>query len=123
VPAKQRALPLPPVPLNLKRQPMKEEAKEEALHWLNAPKNLRWVDVGHGNGAFTEELIARCAPAAVTARFSDHAAPTAHQPLISFSVREKFVGVAHGYCAVSIVARVRRGRRFDELWSKHIATD
>jgi len=37
------------------------------LDWLNPPKNLRWLDVGCGNGAFTEELIARCAPAAVTA--------------------------------------------------------
>lgn len=40
---------------------------EAFLDWLNAPKNLRWLDVGCGNGAFTEELIARCAPAAVTA--------------------------------------------------------
>jgi SAM-dependent methyltransferase len=40
---------------------------ESFLDWLNAPKNLRWLDVGCGNGAFTEELIARCAPAAVTA--------------------------------------------------------
>jgi SAM-dependent methyltransferase len=37
------------------------------LDWLNAPNNLTWLDVGCGNGAFTEELIARCAPAAVTA--------------------------------------------------------
>jgi SAM-dependent methyltransferase len=37
------------------------------LDWLDAPKNLRWLDVGCGNGAFTEVLIARCAPAAVTA--------------------------------------------------------
>jgi SAM-dependent methyltransferase len=40
---------------------------EAFLDWLNAPKNLRWLDVGCGNGAFTEELITRCAPAAVTA--------------------------------------------------------
>src|SRR5215831_1891991 len=37
------------------------------LDWLNPSKNLRWLDVGCGNGAFTEELIARCAPSAVTA--------------------------------------------------------
>jgi ubiquinone/menaquinone biosynthesis C-methylase UbiE len=40
---------------------------ERFLDWLDAPKGLRWLDVGCGNGAFTEELIARCAPAAVTA--------------------------------------------------------
>jgi len=37
------------------------------LDWLDAPQRLRWLDVGCGNGAFTEELVARCAPAAVTA--------------------------------------------------------
>jgi ubiquinone/menaquinone biosynthesis C-methylase UbiE len=36
------------------------------LDWLNAPNNLTWLDVGCGNGAFTEELIVRCAPAAVS---------------------------------------------------------
>ena len=37
------------------------------LGWLGAPARLRWLDVGCGNGAFTEELIARSAPASVTA--------------------------------------------------------
>jgi len=36
------------------------------LDWLNPPKGLNWIDVGCGNGAFTEVLIARCAPVAVT---------------------------------------------------------
>lgn len=37
------------------------------LDWVDVPKQLRWLDSGCGNGAFTEELIARCAPAIVTA--------------------------------------------------------
>jgi len=40
-------------------------AGEKFLDWLAAPKNLKWIDVGCGNGAFTEVLIARCSPAAV----------------------------------------------------------
>lgn len=36
------------------------------IDWLNAPKNLRWIDVGCGNGAFTEVLIARTSPSAIT---------------------------------------------------------
>src|SRR5690348_2414562 len=37
------------------------------LDWLKVPPALRWLDVGCGNGAFTEELITHCAPAAVSA--------------------------------------------------------
>ena len=40
---------------------------EVFLDWLDIPKDLRWLDVGCGNGAFTEEVIARCAPSAVIA--------------------------------------------------------
>ncbi|HWE43805.1 MAG TPA: class I SAM-dependent methyltransferase [Gemmatimonadaceae bacterium] len=35
------------------------------LDWLAAPPGLRWLDVGCGNGACTELLVRRCAPAAV----------------------------------------------------------
>ena len=35
------------------------------LDWLDLPKGLRWLDVGCGNGAFTEMLLERCAPAEV----------------------------------------------------------
>ncbi len=37
-------------------------AGEVFLHWLAPPPGLRWIDVGCGNGAFTELLIERCAP-------------------------------------------------------------
>jgi SAM-dependent methyltransferase len=40
---------------------------EEFLGWLAAPEGLRWLDVGCGNGAFTEDIVARSAPAAVAA--------------------------------------------------------
>ncbi len=40
---------------------------EQFLAWLDAPTGLRWLDVGCGNGAFTEELVARAAPSAVAA--------------------------------------------------------
>jgi ubiquinone/menaquinone biosynthesis C-methylase UbiE len=39
---------------------------DKFVDWIGAPKGLRWLDVGCGNGAFTEVLISRCAPAAVT---------------------------------------------------------
>lgn len=35
------------------------------LDWLSPPSNLRWVDVGCGNGCFTELLVERCAPVEV----------------------------------------------------------
>lgn len=37
-------------------------AGEIFLDWLDIPAKGRWLDVGCGNGAFTEALIARCAP-------------------------------------------------------------
>lgn len=40
-------------------------AGETFLDWLAPKPGLRWLDVGCGNGAFTEMLIERCAPASV----------------------------------------------------------
>ncbi|HET6345280.1 MAG TPA: class I SAM-dependent methyltransferase [Myxococcota bacterium] len=41
-------------------------AGEAFLAWLAPGRGLRWLDVGCGNGAFTETLIARTAPAAIS---------------------------------------------------------
>jgi len=35
------------------------------LDWIALPTGLRWLDVGCGNGAFTEMLVDRCAPLSV----------------------------------------------------------
>jgi SAM-dependent methyltransferase len=42
-------------------------AGREFLDWLALPKGLRWLDVGCGNGAFTEVLLAQAQPTAVDA--------------------------------------------------------
>src|ERR1700760_4302209 len=40
-------------------------AGEIFLDWLAPETGLRWIDVGCGNGAFTDLLIRRCTPAEV----------------------------------------------------------
>jgi SAM-dependent methyltransferase len=40
-------------------------AGETFLDWLAPESGLRWLDVGCGNGAFTEMIVERCAPASV----------------------------------------------------------
>jgi len=40
-------------------------AGEIFLDWLAPRKGLRWIDVGCGNGAFTELIVVRAAPAEV----------------------------------------------------------
>lgn len=35
------------------------------LDWLTLPSGLKWIDVGCGNGAFTELIVERCAPTEV----------------------------------------------------------
>ncbi len=42
-----------------------QAAGETFLEWLAPGPGLRWLDVGCGNGAFTETLAERCAPASV----------------------------------------------------------
>jgi ubiquinone/menaquinone biosynthesis C-methylase UbiE len=33
--------------------------------WVDAPTNARWIDIGCGTGAFTEEILRRCSPAEI----------------------------------------------------------
>jgi SAM-dependent methyltransferase len=40
-------------------------AGQTFLDWLAPEPGLRWLDVGCGNGAFTEMLVERCAPVSV----------------------------------------------------------
>jgi len=40
-------------------------AAQVFLDWLRPASGLQWIDVGCGNGAFTEDLVERCAPASV----------------------------------------------------------
>jgi len=44
------------------------------LQWLAPKPGLRWLDVGCGNGAFTEMIVAQCAPVSV-----DGIDPSEHQ--------------------------------------------
>ncbi len=99
-------------------------AGEIFLDWLAPRSGLRWLDVGCGNGAFTEMLVDRCAPVQVAgidpseaqlafartrpvarfARFSpgdamalpfpDDAFDAAVMPLVIFFVPEPAQGVA-----------------------------
>jgi SAM-dependent methyltransferase len=39
---------------------------ERFLAWLAPPNGLRWLDLGCGTGAFTDLILKRCAPVAVT---------------------------------------------------------
>ena len=42
-----------------------QKVGEAFLDWLAPPSGAQWLDVGCGNGAFTERLVARYAPASV----------------------------------------------------------
>jgi SAM-dependent methyltransferase len=40
---------------------------ERFLDWIKVPNGARWLDIGCGNGAFTELIVARCGPSDVQA--------------------------------------------------------
>src|SRR6185437_14140111 len=39
---------------------------EKFLDWVAPPQHARWLDVGCGTGAFSEVVLAKCAPSALT---------------------------------------------------------
>ena len=43
-----------------------QRAGDSFLEWLAPAPGLRWLDVGCGNGAFTELIAGRCAPASLS---------------------------------------------------------
>ena len=40
---------------------------ERFIDWIGVPNGVRWLDIGCGNGAFTELVVRRCRPADVQA--------------------------------------------------------
>ena len=40
---------------------------ERFIDWIGVPNGMRWLDIGCGNGAFTELVVRRCMPADVQA--------------------------------------------------------
>ncbi|WP_353476253.1 methyltransferase domain-containing protein (plasmid) [Salipiger sp. H15] len=42
------------------------KAGRDFLGWLDMPDGLRWLDLGCGTGALTEQIVQGCAPASVT---------------------------------------------------------
>jgi ubiquinone/menaquinone biosynthesis C-methylase UbiE len=118
-------------------------AGETFLDWLAVRPGLKWIDVGCGNGAFTELIVARNAPAevqgidpsdgqlayartrsgtamaefhqgdAMALPFADRAFDVATMALVIFFVPEPAKGVAE---MVRVVAPGGKGLRMPGIW-------
>lgn len=86
---------------------------ERFLDWIEAPRHASWVDVGCGNGAFTELIVQRCAPSAVQAidpseaqlAYARQRLP-ANAPVTWTQGDALAVPVADGSCDVAVMALV-----------------
>ena len=83
-------------------------AGETFLDWLAPRPGLRWLDVGCGNGAFTEMLVERCAPASVDGIDPSEAQLAFARTRPASRVAQFRQGDAHG--AAVPRRHVRRGR-------------
>ncbi len=64
------------------------------LNWLEQSQGLAWADIGCGNGAFTELLVARSSPASICAIDPSEAQIAAARRKISAELVELWVGDA-----------------------------
>lgn len=65
-----------------------QRAGEKFLDWLQPQPQQHWLDIGCGNGAFTELLVARCTPSAI-----DGLDPSAEQ--LAFAAQRPALKAAH----------------------------
>jgi ubiquinone/menaquinone biosynthesis C-methylase UbiE len=73
---------------------------EVFLDWLAVAEGLRWIDVGCGNGAFTEVLIARCAPSVVSG-----VDPSEGQLSYPRATRRQAGGISRRRCTGIVISR------------------
>jgi len=82
-------------------------AGEIFLDWLAPPSALRWIDIGCGNGAFTELLVDRCAPVEVP------------RPQVSSMqvLRELWAGAGLDAIEAREITVQRAFANFEEFWT------
>ncbi len=81
------------------------------LDWLAPKTGLRWLDVGCGNGAFTEMLIERCAPVSVEG-IDPSEAQLAYAPLAASRGLHNFASAMRWRCRLRMTRLTRRSCRW-----------
>jgi len=91
-------------------------AGDTFLQWLAPPPGRRWVDVGCGNGAFTEMLVERCAPIEVQGIDpSEEQVAFARTRLAGYKMPRRIIEVAQ-------VRRAANGKA-DYPWARTVAIE